>query len=166
MIVVVSGLPGSGKSYFAEALSRRLGAVYISSDHIRNSMRARGKYSFEDKLKVYHTMAEYTSANVSAGNHVVVDATFYRRTMVDVFTGLAAALSSKIHFIHVTADEELIKIRLNKPRKDSEADYDAYLKVKQQFEPLQVSCLTLRSENDNVDTMLEIALEYIREKNE
>ena len=58
MIIVVSGLPGTGKSYFAEKLSGRLGAVHFNSDKMRNALHARGKYTIDDKLHIYRVMAE------------------------------------------------------------------------------------------------------------
>ena len=53
MIIVVSGLPGTGKSYFAEKLSGRLGAVHFNSDKMRNALHVRGKYTIGDKLHIY-----------------------------------------------------------------------------------------------------------------
>jgi predicted kinase len=160
-IIIVFGLPGSGKSYFAEALSRRLAAVHVNSDQVRNALSARGKYSLEDKLRVYHAMAELSNDLLVEGKSVVVDATFYLRVMVNVFTGLAKKRSCPILFIKIVADEALIKERLSKPRKDSEADYDVYLKIKEKFEEVQEPYLTVRSENSNIDNMIELSLEYI-----
>ena len=161
MIVVVLGLPGSGKSYFAEKLAGRVGAVYLSSDQIRNSLGARGKYSEHDKMLIYNAMAEKTGQALNAGKDVVVDATFYQSVMIDLFVGLAKTLGTPIWFIRIDADESLIKLRLAEPRKDSEADYDVYLKIKEQFEGLQVPHITLKSETDNVNLMLAQAIDYI-----
>jgi len=36
MIIIVFGLPGSGKSYFASKLAERINARYINSDVIRS----------------------------------------------------------------------------------------------------------------------------------
>jgi hypothetical protein len=51
---------------------------------------------------------------------------------------------------------------LARPRTDSEADYDVYLRVKKEVEPLQVPYLTIQSGQDNIDEMLTTALDYIR----
>jgi predicted kinase len=161
MITVVFGLPGSGKSFFAEKLSRRLGAVYINSDQLRNSLGARGRYTFEDKLVIYHEMASRATQYLKEGKPVVIDATFYKEAMVNIFLELARTHLVPISFIKVEANEALIQARLSKPRKVSEANYDVYLKIREQSDRIKVPYLTLHSENDNVDKMLTVALDYI-----
>lgn len=166
MIIVVFGLPGSGKSYFAEKLSGRLMAVHINSDQVRNTMDSRGKYSFRDKSMVYHVMADKVSACIREGKDVVVDGTFYKRDMITIFQELAHSQLCPINFIKIEAEEALVKKRLSKPRKDSEADYAVYLKIKKEFEPPEVSYVTIRSGTDNIDSMLDSALGYISEMHE
>lgn len=56
MIVIVFGLPGSGKSYFATRLSEKLRAEYVSSDRVRNTMYAYKTYSEKEKPEVYEDM--------------------------------------------------------------------------------------------------------------
>jgi len=38
MVIIVFGLPGSGKTWFAKTLAARIKAVYISTDQLRNSL--------------------------------------------------------------------------------------------------------------------------------
>lgn len=161
MITVVFGLPGSGKSFFAEKLSRRLEAVYINSDQLRNSLGASGRYTIEDKLVIYNAMADRATQCLKEGKPVVIDATFYKQAMINIFLELAKTHLVRINFIKVQANEALIKARLSKPRKDSEANYDVYLKIREQFEKIKVPYLTLQSEKDNIDQMLKVALGYI-----
>jgi predicted kinase len=166
MMIIVSGLPGSGKSYFAENLAIQLGAAHISSDRERNSMGARGRYSYEQKLSIYNAMARKTRQLVESGKHVVVDATFYRSEMIDLFKGVAKECRCPIWFIKIEANDDLIRERIRKPRKDSEANYDVYLKIKDQFEKLKVPHLILRSRRNNIKAMLSSALEYIGQRHE
>jgi len=161
MIVMVAGLPGSGKSYFAEKFAGRLGAEYINSDRVRHEMDALGKYSFDDKLVVYREMMQRALRAIQSGKPVVVDATFYRHTMREMFLQLAAAHNSPIQVIEVTADEALVKARLNAARKYSEADFDVYKKIRDEFEAITTPHLTLRSTNDNIADMLSKAIAYI-----
>lgn len=160
-IIVVLGLPGTGKSYFAQKLSDRLGAVHINSDRLRNALQARGKYTIEDKLHIYRIMADKASEALAQGKFVIVDATFYKRGMIDLFLSLAKDQASPIRFIKIEADESLVQERLQKTRMDSEADFQVYLEIKCDFEELQVPFLVLRSEQNNINTMIESALGYI-----
>jgi len=49
MIIIVCGLPGSGKSFFAHRLAAKLDALHISSDKTRKEMKTLGHYTFTDK---------------------------------------------------------------------------------------------------------------------
>jgi predicted kinase len=162
MIIIITGLPGSGKSYFAQALADRLKAVYLNSDSIRNAEGARGQYSDDEKLRIYYIMRDRTSENVLAGSDVVVDGTFYLNVMIALFRTVAITLETPIYFISVVADENLIRERLSRPRKDSEADYEVYLRIKKQLEPLMAPHITIESRENNIDEMIATALGYIR----
>lgn len=160
-MIIVSGLPGSGKSFFASLLAQKIGARYLNSDRVRREIDARGEYAFEDKLIVYEEMARRASDAIRQGNTVVVDATFYLEEMRNLFVTLAKLLHEKVCFIEIVAPEDLIKERLSQPRLDSEADYSVYKLVRSQYERIKDDHLLLASGNDNVEDMLSKAEEYI-----
>jgi predicted kinase len=139
MVVLVFGLPGSGKSYFSERLANTLGAQYISSDKIRRKMNLKGKYTFEDKFSVYQEMAKITGLAIEQGKDVVVDGTFYHKRMRELVIVPVKAYQTPLHFIEITAPEEIAKERLRKPREESEADYSVYHHVKKKFDRLGFS---------------------------
>lgn len=163
MVIIVSGLPGSGKSYFAQRLAEAMDAVYLSSDRIRNSLQARGKYSLEDKMQIYRIMAELAVKHLNRGEWVVADATFYHHSMRDLFSGIAVRHHAHIAFILVMASEILSRRRLAKPREDSEADFGVYENMKLLFEPYANEHLELHSGTDNVSEMLAIATKYLHQ---
>lgn len=162
MLIIVSGLPGSGKSFFARRLSQRLDAEHINSDATRKAMNAMGRYAFEDKLIVYEEMAKKASERLREGKTVVVDATFYHHQMRDIFITLGTLLHTPVYYIEIQADEDLIRHRLSTPRADSEADYGVYEQLKLQHEEPGGNHLVLQSANDNIDQMLERAFSYIK----
>jgi predicted kinase len=166
MIIVVLGLPGTGKSYFAEKLADRIRAVHINSDRLRNALDARGKYAIGDKFKIYRAMAENTDQVLGQGKSVIVDGTFYKHEMIDLFITLAKDHASPIRFIKIEADETVVHERLEKGRTDSEADFQVYLKIKNEFEELDVPHLVIQSEAHNIETMIESALPYIGDLHE
>ena len=162
MLIIVTGLPGSGKTYLATKLSRELGAEYVCSDQIRKAMDARGRYAFADKLSVYEEMAHKAGQSLRRGKSVVVDATFYRQEMREIFNTLGTLLHKPVCYIQVEADEELIRDRLRTPRKDSEAGYAVYQQLKPQYEKLLEPHTILHSSNDNIQAILQQALEYVK----
>lgn len=166
MMILVGGLPGSGKSYFALRLSDRLGATYISSDVTMKQMDAQGQYAFEDKLNVYEEMARRASKELRRARGVVVDATFYCKEMRDIFFTLAKLLHREVAYIEIVADEQIILDRLSHPRANTEADLSVYRLVKCQYEKPDIEHLVIESKTDNIQGMLMKATEYISKLNE
>lgn len=166
MIIVVAGLPGSGKSYFASMLAEQTAAVYISSDRVRKSLHAMGKYTLHDKMKVYEEMLRLTTRALDEGKRVVADATFYKRNLRELFLALGENKKVATRFIVVVANDAVVKERLKRPREESEADFAVYQNIRDQFEEMHTPHLTLESTNDNIDTMLGKAIHYISNPNE
>ena len=63
--------------------------------------------------------------------------------------------------IEITADEEIIRQRLRRTRKYSEADFNVYEKIRDEFEEITMPHLTLQSTDDNLEQMLKSAISYI-----
>lgn len=163
MIIIVAGLPGSGKSFFAEQLASKLDACYFSSDKVRVELKKLGKYSLDDRLSVYNEIINRTSIELERGEeNIVIDATFYHHTMREMFLKLAKGFNVPVRVIEITADETLIRDRLNTPRKYSEADFSVYETVRDAFEEITMPHLVLESTNNNLDKMLETATRYVQ----
>ena len=164
MVIIVFGLPGSGKSYFASRLAQQLGALYVNSDQVRLQLIADRNYSETEKLQVYDMMLSAMAIAISQQKDIVLDATFYKQSIRTMFEERAAILQESILIIEVTAEEEIIRERVSKPREFSEADFDVYLKLKTIAEPLEQDHLVLHSTNHNIDEMLQDATKYIKSK--
>lgn len=161
MIVIVFGLPGSGKSHFAQRLSGLLKSDYINSDRVRKEILTKKKtYSEGEKLSIYDEMISRMLSIAKQNKTVVVDATFYKDDIRNKFIR-EAEKSYGIVFIEVVADQKIIRERLKTPRDESDADFEVYKKIKAQWEPLRQPHLMLQSTNDNIDEMLQKALEYL-----
>jgi predicted kinase len=161
MLILVFGLPGSGKTYFASHLAKRLNAVHLSSDIVRQETGAWNKYSTASKESVYDALFEETRRNVLSGNTVVVDATFYRKKHRDKFIKEAKRLAVRCKLIEVRAMEKTIRQRVSKPRADSQADFEVYKKIKGEFEPVTEDHLVLFSDKGDISAMLVKAAAYL-----
>jgi len=164
-IVVVFGLPGSGKTFFADKLAKRLTGTHISSDEVRNEMGQRGRYDLRSKEIIYTGMLNRTALELRRRSAVVLDATFYLERFRAQFISLAAQSHVPVYFIEIKAQESVIRERLQQRRPDSEADYAAYLQVKREFEPLAESHLVLHSDRMLALEMLNLAMAYIGHTN-
>jgi len=165
MIVIVFGLPGSGKSYFASRFAKVINAGYINSDMIRKEIFKERVYSDEEKRMVYAQMFNQMKESTKQKKNLVLDATFHkkdiRRMFVDEMKGKGG-----ISFIEIQADENTTRERLKKPRPYSEADFEIYKLITKQNESLEEPHLILKSTDDNIDEMLRKASEYLKIKND
>jgi aminoglycoside phosphotransferase family enzyme/predicted kinase len=159
MIIVVFGLPGSGKSYLAQHLSRMLHAVYITSDAVRKELFMHPSYSEKEKKMVYDEMLKRI-AESEFHKEVVVDATLSDIRIRQEFISKVKDIAP-VYFIEVTADEVLIKQRLSNSRNNSDADFEVYEKTKSTWQPFAEPHLVLHSKNDNITEMLEAISDYI-----
>lgn len=162
MLIVVFGLPGSGKSYFARNLALTIHAAYLNSDELRKELFDKPRYTKNEKQKVYLTLFTMAESHLQKQEDIILDATFHkkeRRTKVEL---IAQKHQTGLIWIEVVADEEIIRQRLNQTRPDSDADFEIYQKIKASFEPFSGKHLRLTSTNDNLEAMLKKAIEWIK----
>jgi predicted kinase len=163
MLILVCGLPGSGKSFFARTLSKQLQARYYNSDLLRKELFPNKRtYSEEEKQTVYSSLVAIAEKDLKDQHTVIIDATFYEDALRISFYQLAEKLSCKLYIFHIQANEDLIKERTSLVREDSEADFNVYLKLKNKFEPIDRAFLLLNSERNNIDQLIHSALVYIK----
>ena len=162
MIIIVFGLPGSGKSYFASRLAKELKAKYVSSDVVRKQLFTVRKYSGEEKTKVYDVMKkkEKVLRGMVLKQSLVI--TFYKESIRNKFKETAKAFKEKIIFIEVWADQKIVLKRLSMKREHSEADFSIHLYIKKVFEPLESDHLIIQSTQENIMEMMGEAFNYIQ----
>lgn len=161
MVIVVFGLPGSGKSFFASRLAQETGASYFGTDQIRNERIGAKDYSDSGRQDVYEQLIETGKSEYSKGKSVILDGTFYRESLRKLVK--KAFMNEEICFIEVTAPEGIIKKRTEVKRVDSDADYGIYRKIKNDFEPLQSPHLRVVSADENIESMIREALDFLQQ---
>jgi predicted kinase len=162
MNIAIFGLPGSGKTYFASQFALKINALHLSSDAIRKDLQQMGHYEEQAKSTVYTAMLELmANANTNQQN-VVLDATFHKRHIRDLFIEKSRVLHHEFYYIEIVADESVIRERLHHQRADSEADFDVYLKIKEEFEEVEEDHLVLDSGKVSLIEMLNMAMAYVK----
>jgi len=165
MIVFVFGLPGTGKSYFASRLAKMIGASYVNSDRVRKERFAQRTYSYNEKKVVYDTMLARTKEAIATGQNLVLDATFHKKETRDTFMKQLSD-QEEVFYIGLHSPESTIKDRLKKSRPYSEADFEVYKLIQQQWEPFNENHLVLELTNNNIEEMLLKAAQYLGWKND
>jgi aminoglycoside phosphotransferase family enzyme/predicted kinase len=151
-LVVVGGLPGSGKSTVARAFAGRIGAECLASDVLRKEMAGaapgarlpaaagEGIYRPAMTALTYRELLLQAERHLSAGRSVVLDATFARATD----RRRAASLARAVGGVFVTAEcrcpagtARRRSAARSRPGYDgaSDAGWEVYLSMRRVFEP-------------------------------
>jgi predicted kinase len=120
-------------------------------------MFAKPQYTDEEKEKIYDEMARIANITMSEGKHVVVDATFHKAKRREQF--LALAKDTKAFIILCTLSEKEIEKRIkNRKKGPSDADFEVYLKMKKEFEPVTQKHLEINvwNEKDALKKVIEV----------
>ena len=133
-LCTVRGLPGTGKSTVAAALAQRVGAVLISSDHIRKELQScgviagapgdfgTGLYAPEAISVVYETMRARAKSHLEQGRSVILDASWTDHRQLLEAAGLAIAADATHVTLQCVAPMALAASRIEERAKgDSDA---------------------------------------------
>lgn len=160
-LILISGLPGTGKTTLAKAFCKTAHARHFNSDLVRQTLGLRGHYRPEEKARVYAALLEKTREALLNGQTVVVDSTFYLETIRQPFRQLAFEAGAALHWIEVCAAEGIVRERVGQSRPDSEADYAVYQKIKSAFEPLTDPHLVLWADRQPLSELVGAVQHFI-----
>lgn len=162
-LVLVAGLPASGKTWLAGALAESLQAAHISSDAVRAEMDLRGAYDTVSKQKVYDAMLERGEAELKSGRNVIVDSTFYKKSLRQPWLELSIKCGVPCRIIKVYVPEDIAFQRLQKKREDSEATREVYLKLREAWEDIDENYLSLDSNRLSLTEMVKRTRAFLTE---
>ncbi len=148
-LIVLCGLPGSGKSTVGRLIAERVNVTILQSDMIRRELFPIRTYSPDESITVYETMMARAKSNLEAGETVIVDATFVAVAYRAVPLALADEVGVASQIVHVVSSPELTKKRLAARTNDpSEADYEIYLHLREQFEEIKTAHTLIENVGD------------------
>lgn len=115
LLIVVSGLPASGKSTLSEAVSRKLAAPVFSVDPIESAILKSGvKKSFETGLAAYLVAEVQAEMHLKLGFSVVIDAVCPAIESRDMWRDLARRIGADLRVIECVCPEELHRERVER----------------------------------------------------
>ena len=115
-LFLLSGLPGAGKTTFAQQLCSRTGAEHVESDAIRRGIAPEPRYTPRESGIVFALAERRVRAAMADGRSVVLDATNLTNRDRRRFVRAAAEMEATLIAIRVVAPEEVIRERLSGPR--------------------------------------------------
>ncbi len=138
-LIVVTGLPGTGKSTVAKAIAEEIDAILFRTDVIRKSLFPKPSYSLEEQQHVYDEMFVQAHQQLKKHKSVVLDANFSKQIQRDQAVKLAEKAGVEPLILEIICqDEKLIAQRLEKRGNDaSDATFRVYLLKKAAYEHLE-----------------------------
>ena len=143
MLILMAGLPGTGKSTLCGALAPELGGTVIDKDHVRAALFDPPdiEYSTEQDefcMRVMLKVAGYIFRK-NASRQVFLDGrTFCRRYQLERATGFATAIGQPWRILECVCSDQTARQRIESDAQHLAAnrDFKLYLQVKARFEEI------------------------------
>jgi predicted kinase len=134
---VVSGLPGTGKSYFTARLAEKAEFAVLESDALRKVLFTSPDYSPNESSRLFRAVHALIKRMLDRGIPMVLDATTLSEAHREQLYSIAERTGARLVLVEVTAPPELVYSRLEKRRSmradrldSSDADWEVYLRMK------------------------------------
>jgi hypothetical protein len=154
VLVMLSGLPGSGKSHLAREIVRRYPLAVLNSDALRRALVKRPSYSHAESARLFSAVHALIEDLLRRGVSVLLDATNLKEAHRRPLHEIAGRLGSRLVIVEIRADEDVIKQRLSarRAREDptdiSEATQEVYEMMRDEAEPIQGPHLVVDASGD------------------
>jgi len=134
VFIVVSGLPGTGKSYFCRQLALRLSVIILESDALRKALFSSPTYSLSESSRLFRACHLLIERLLKRGTSLIFDATNLSEGHREHLYAVADRLDVKLVLVRVEAPPEVVYDRLKARQEDSEtksaADWTVYRRMK------------------------------------
>ncbi len=132
--IAVSGLPGTGKSYFCHKLAKRLPLVILESDALRKALFSPPTYSPAESSRLFRAIHFLIERLLRKGISLILDATSLSERYREYLYSIASRLDVRLVLVRVEAPPQVVrerlKSRLENPENKSDADWVVYQKMK------------------------------------
>ena len=134
--IVISGLPGTGKSYFSTKLVEKFPAKILESDSLRRSLFPQPTYSANESSQLFRTIHLLIERLLKRGIPLILDATNLSEHYRERLYSIAERLSAKLIMVKVIAPPpvvyERLKARMQGANQEdkSDADWRIYQRMK------------------------------------
>ena len=153
-LVVLSGLPGTGKSHFAGELNKRLPFLVVASDRMRKVLVPKPKYTRAEHLRVFAACHRLVDELLTEGRRVIFDAAHLTERARQPVYDIAQRVGAPLILVWFTAPREVIQRRLAERAAGlnsdsySDADWQVYCRLSPGVESIARPHLTVNSAQD------------------
>ena len=143
VLIVVSGLPGTGKSYFCKNLAERLPFLILESDALRKVLFSLPTYTAQESSRLFQAIHRLIEGLLKRGISLILDATNLSERYRERLYNIADRLNARLILVRVEAPPDLVRERLqardeNKnPEDNSDAGWSVYKKMQPAVQKIQ-----------------------------
>ncbi len=166
--IVVSGLPGSGKSHFCSRLAERLPFVILESDALRKTLFPSPSYSPQENNRLFQTCHLLIERLLKKGIPLILDATNLSERYREHLYSIADRLDVKLILVRVEAPAKVVRERL-KARQEganlenkSDADWEVYRRMEPAVEKIRRNHYAVDTSRDITPVLDKIVREIKR----
>ncbi|MDH4068724.1 MAG: ATP-binding protein [Dehalococcoidia bacterium] len=135
-LIVVSGLPGTGKSFFCRKLADKLRFPILASDVLRKTLFPVPQYNEQENKRLFSACHVLIEELLGKGIPVIFDATNLLEQHREYLYRAAERGGAKLILVWVDAPPEVVRQRLSArakgtiPHHDSTAGWEVYARMK------------------------------------
>ncbi len=166
--IVVSGLPGTGKSYFSRQLAQQVDCAIVESDALRKVLFPVPSYSAQESHRLFQALHILIAELLGQGTAVLLDATNLVEHHRERFYHIADQLRLKLIIVRVEAPSEVIRERLQSRAQDndspdsSDADWMVYQRMKPRAQQIRRNHFAVDTSRDITPVINKIVRELKR----
>ena len=163
VLVVLSGLPGSGKSYFARRLVHRFPLLVLESDFLRKVLFSKPAYTGEESRQLFDACHTLTADLLEQGIPVLLDSTNLIEYHREHLYRIADRCGAMLIIVYVKAPESVVYERLTARSRGedgqshSKADWSVYKKLLPTVDPVTSRHVTVDTSRDITPAIEKIA---------
>ena len=132
--IAVSGLPGTGKSYFCSKLAERLPFVILESDALRKALFPSPSHSSQESSHLFQACHLLIEKLLKKGVSLILDATNLSERFRERLYNIADRLDVKLILVRVEAPPQVVherlEARVENSGSNSDADWVVYQRMK------------------------------------
>jgi len=153
-LIVVSGLPGTGKSFFCRKLAEKLPFLILASDALRKVLFSTPQYNEQENKRLFSACHVLIEELLKKGIPVIFDATNLLEHHREYLYRAAERAGAKLILVWVEAPPEVVRQRLLTrertavPQSDSEAGWEVYNKMRPRREKISRNHLVVDTSQD------------------
>lgn len=163
VMVILSGLPGSGKSYFGRRLVEQVPLLTLQSDGLRKILFPNPSYAEEESARLFDACHALIEDLLARGTPLLIDATNLVESHRERLYRAARQPGVLTVLVYLTAPREVAYRRLQRrsqgtaPEDNSDAGREVYDRMRSAVEPIRRGHLVVDTSKDIAPAVAEVA---------